>query len=130
MSNSKVVLITGAAKRIGACIATTFHSRGYRVLIHINESRKEGEKLARELNQVRENSAAIFQADFNDQNELDKIAEDSLQFFGRLDVLINNASMFYPTPLEQAQQSDWDKLFNSNVRAAFFLCRSLSSELK
>ena len=60
MSNSKVVLITGAAKRIGACIATTFHSRGYRVLIHINESRKEGEKLARELNQIRENSAAIF----------------------------------------------------------------------
>jgi pteridine reductase len=130
MSNSKVVLITGAAKRIGACIATTFHSKGYRVLIHVNESRKEGEKLALKLNQIRENSAAIFQADFNDQNELDKIAEDSLQFFGRLDVLINNASMFYPTPIEQAQQTDWDELFNSNVRAAFFLCRSLSSELK
>ena len=54
MSNSKVVLITGAAKRIGACIATTFHSRGYRVLIHVNESRKEGEKLALKLNQIRE----------------------------------------------------------------------------
>jgi pteridine reductase len=130
VSNSKVVLITGAAKRIGACIATIFHSRGYRVLIHINESKTEGENLALKLNQIRENSAGVFQADFNDQNQIEKLAEDSLNFFGRLDVLINNASMFYPTPLDQAQQPDWDELFNSNVRAAFFLCRSLSSELR
>ena len=129
MSDSKVVFITGAAKRIGACIATTFHSKGYRVLIHTNKSKEEGTKLADELNKIREKSAEVLHADFNKLTQIKHVAESALDFFGRIDTLINNASMFYPTPIELTTQSDWDKLFNSNVRAAFFLCQSLAGEL-
>jgi len=129
MTNSKVVLITGAAKRIGACIATTFHSKGYRVLIHANKSIEEGTKITEELNQAREKSAAFLQADFNELKKIERFSENALDYFGRIDALVNNASMFYPTPIKHLKQSDWDKLFNSNVRAAFFLCQALEDEL-
>ena len=129
MKDSKVVLITGAAKRIGASIARTFHANGYRVLIHANNSKDEAIELCFELNKERVSSANALFADFNCHEETLKIATDALNYFGRIDVLINNASMFYPSSLAQAKTTDWDKLFNSNVRAAFFLSQSLAKEL-
>ena len=127
--NSKVVLVTGAAKRIGASIVRTFHANGYRVLIHARSSKNEAIALRSELNKIQKNSAGTIYADFDSHDETQKLAVAALAHFGRIDVLINNASMFYPSPHLEAKPDDWDKLFNSNVKAAFFLSQALAPEL-
>ena len=130
MTDSKVVLITGAAKRIGASIARTFHSNGYKVLIHARNSRLEATRLCSELNEITNNTAVALYADFDSWSETIKLSDTVSEYFGRIDALINNASMFYPTPLIEANPADWEKLFNSNVKAAFFLSQALHPELK
>ena len=130
MMNSKVVLVTGAAKRIGASIVRTFHANGYRVLIHAKSSKNEANALRSELNKMQKNSAGTIYADFDSHIETQKLSVAALDYFGRIDVLINNASMFYPSPLLAAIPDDWSSLFNSNVKAAFFLSQALTSELK
>ena len=129
MTDSKVVLITGAAKRIGASIARTFHRNGYNILIHAKNSIHEAETLCSELNEVKNNTAVALYADFDSSSETLTLSKKALSYFGRIDVLINNASMFYPTPLIKAEHADWDSLFNSNVKAAFFLSQALYPEL-
>ncbi len=128
-NSSPVVLITGAARRIGAATAELFHSAGYRVIIHYNRSATDADRLCETFNQVRDNSCLLVQADLNDMTGLDKIIAlvDSL---GRLDVLINNASSFYPTPLEACDDQQWDDLINSNLKGPFFLAKGLASELQ
>ena len=129
MTESKVVLVTGAAKRIGASIARTFHSNGYKILIHAKSSIIEAKNICSEFNRVKKNTAVALCADFDSQSETIELANTALSYFGRIDVLINNASMFYPTPLIEAKPTDWDSLFNSNVKAAFFLSQALYPEL-
>lgn len=126
---SKVVLITGAAKRIGAVIARAFHARGYRVIIHYNHSREDARALADELNAMRPASATILRADLTSHVEVDRLGQEALSSFQRLDVLINNASSFYPTHVGQCTHQQWDDLVDSNLRAAFFLSQSLATEL-
>jgi len=128
MSNnnqSPVVLITGAARRIGAVIARIFHSNGYQVVIHYNNSAAAADKLCEELNAQRDNSALLVQADLNDMAGLQKIA-DLVSSIGRLDVLINNASSFYPTPLENCDDQQWNDLMNSNLKGPFFIAQKLA----
>ena len=127
--DSKVVLVTGAAKRIGASIARTFHANGYRVLVHARSSKTEATALSSELNKIKKNSAGTFYADFNSHHETQELSVAALEHFGRIDVLINNASTFYPSPLFEASADDWSSLFNSNVKAAFFLSQALAPEL-
>lgn len=124
------VLITGAAKRIGAEIAKYFHANQFNTIIHYHRSHQEAEALANELNATRSNSAAILQADLNDIQALTKLSRDAQQIFGRIDILINNASSFYPTPLGETDDKHWDTLFNSNAKAPFFLSQALLPELK
>lgn len=123
-SSQAVALVTGGARRIGAAIARRFHGAGCRVVIHYNQSKQEAEQLAAELN------GATVQADLTRQADVARLAQDSLACFGRIDYLINNASSYYPTPLPEATQSQWDDLIDSNLRAAFFLTRDLQEELK
>ena len=128
MSNnnqSPVVLITGAARRIGAVIARIFHSNGYQVVIHYNNSAAAADKLCEELNAQRDNSALLVQADLNDMAGLQKIA-DLVSSIGRLDVLINNASSFYPKPLENCDDQQWNDLMNSNLKGPFFIAQKLA----
>ena len=128
MSNnnqSPVVLITGAARRIGAVIARIFHSNGYQVVIHYNNSAAAADKLYENLNAQRDNSALLVQADLNDMAGLQKIA-DLVSSIGRLDVLINNASSFYPTPLENCDDQQWNDLMNSNLKGPFFIAQKLA----
>ena len=128
MSNnnqSPVVLITGAARRIGAVIARIFHSHGYQVVIHYNNSAAAADKLCEDLNAQRDNSALLVQADLNDMAGLQKIA-DLVSSIGRLDVLINNASSFYPTPLENCDDQQWNDLMNSNLKGPFFIAQKLA----
>jgi pteridine reductase len=129
-AESPVALITGAAKRIGAAIARRFHAGGYRVIIHYNGSQAEAEVLAAELNAARADSARCVQAALTDKEQVDRLAGEALAIFGRLDLLVNNASSFYPTPLAESSQAQWDDLIDSNLRGHYFLSVALSSALK
>src|SRR6478736_3504172 len=98
MQREGAVLVTGAARRIGAAIARTLHAAGARVALHCNRSRVEAERLAAELNAARAGSCAVVQADLLDLAALPRLVEDAAAPFGRLDALVNNASSFYSTP--------------------------------
>lgn len=122
--NDKVVLVTGAARRIGAAIATTLHANGANVAIHYRGSANEAEALAAELNDRRQDSAATFQADLNATDKLPDLVDAVLEWRGRLDVLVNNASSFYPTPPGEITEADWDDLVGSNLKAPLFLSQA------
>ncbi|MCT2530156.1 pteridine reductase [SAR92 clade bacterium H921] len=123
--NSPVVLITGAARRIGAVIARIFHSHGYQIVVHYNNSAAAADKLCEDLNAQRENSCLLIQSDLNDMTGLEKIA-DLVRDLGRLDVLINNASSFYPTALDSCDDQQWNDLINSNLKGPFFISQKLA----
>ncbi|MBV1891798.1 MAG: pteridine reductase [Gammaproteobacteria bacterium] len=125
-----VVLITGAARRIGAAIATRLHGRGYRVIIHYQNSAADAEKLCEKLNTIRTDSAHSIQASLLDIDSLSQLAEASITHWGQLNALVNNASSFYPTPLATATNTQWDDLIGSNLKGPFFLCQALADELK
>lgn len=124
-TDQPVVLITGAARRIGAVTARLFHEAGYRVVIHYNRSAAAADKLCEQLNRERTDSCLLVQADLNNAADLDNIT-DLITSLGRLDVLINNASSFYPTPLEDCSEDQWNDLINSNLKGPFFLSQKLA----
>ena len=126
---TNVVLITGGAIRIGACIARTFHGNGFDVAISYRSSQNAAQALVDELNASRVNSASCWYAEMTDQESASKLGEDVLAYHGRLDVLVNNASSFYPTAYGDSTQAQWDDLVGSNLRGAYFLTQQLSSEL-
>ncbi|WP_417218188.1 pteridine reductase [Alcanivorax sp.] len=125
-----VALITGSARRIGAEIVRTLHANGMRVIIHYRNSAQEAHALADSLNSSRPDSAAIIQADLDKPDQVRQLAHDALTCFGRMDLLVNNASSFYPTPIDQADDADWDKLIHSNLRAPFILSQQLTPALR
>ena len=129
VSDKKVVLITGAAKRIGAVTTRLFHRQGYTVVLHYNRSASDANKLCNLLNSERPDSSLMVQADLNSPEGIQKIT-DLVQTIGQLDTLVNNASSFYPTPLELCDQAQWDDLINSNLKGPFFLTQKLSPLLK
>jgi pteridine reductase len=124
-----VVLITGAARRIGAAIARRLHAAGARVVIHCNRSRPEAEALAAELNGLRALSSAVVQGDLLDVSAYQRIVAESAQAFGRLDALVNNASSFHPTPFGEIGAAQWDDLVGSNLRAPLFLAQAAAPAL-
>lgn len=129
MSKNKVALVTGSAKRIGKQTALTLHQQGYDIVIHCNNSTADAQTFMNELNVIRENSATYVQANLNHHDEVLKLAASALNAFSRLDVLVNNASTFYPTEVNEVDQSIWDDLFASNLKAPFFLIQQLTEEL-
>ena len=128
--NGQVVLITGAAKRIGAAIARSLHDAGADVAIHWRSSEQEAADLAAELCAIRPESARIFQADLNDTAAIPALVEDVVAWRGRLDCLVNNASSFYPTPLGEITEQDWHDLMGSNLKAPLFLAQSAAPHLR
>lgn len=129
MSTAPRALITGAARRIGACIARRLHQQGYDLILHYRQSSTDAEQLRDELNRQRADSCICLQADLNDMQAVEQLAQ-AVRQQGPLSLLINNASTFYPTPLQQAAQSDWDQLINSNLRGPFFLSSALAPLLE
>jgi pteridine reductase len=123
-ASNKVVLITGAARRIGAVIARTLHARGLRVIIHYNTSQAAAAQLAAEFNAERPNSAIILQADLTQITHLAPFIQQAAEHWQCLDILINNASSFYPTPIGTVTPAQWDDLIGSNLRAPFFLSQA------
>lgn len=125
-----VVLITGAAKRIGRTIATTLHDAGYNILIHYRSSAADAEQLALELETKRAGSALAMQAELDSAQARQELVHRCAARFRRLDALVNNASSFYPTPLAEATEPQWDDLFMSNAKAPFFLAQAAAPFLK
>jgi pteridine reductase len=126
----QAVLITGAARRVGAEIARTLHAAGAKVLIHYRSSAAAAIALAEELNRSRAHSAAIFAAQLLDADAPDKLIAATLLEFGRLDILINNASSFYPTPVGRISAAQWDDLVGSNLKAPLFLSQAAAPSLR
>ena len=121
----KTALISGGAVRIGAQIVKTLHENGYKVIIHCHQSEEIAQQLCSELNSKRNNSAQVVVADLGDNEAIKKLT----QTIKSLDVLVNNASVFYPTLIENSTIEDWDKIINVNLRAPFFLAMGLSKVL-
>lgn len=128
--DGKVALVTGAARRIGAAIASRLHDSGARVAIHYRGSITEAEALADTLNAKREDSAAVFQADLIDIDTLPGLIANVVAWGGRLDVLVNNASTFYTTPVGEITEQHWDDLVGSNLKAPLFLSQAATQELQ
>lgn len=128
--NQPVALITGGARRLGAIIARALHKAGYRVVIHYRHSEEEASALTNTLNQVRTHSAVALAADLDAFSIYAPFVTQAEKIWGRLDILINNASTFFPTPCGQIPEKDWDALMNSNLKAPFFLAQAAAAYLR
>jgi pteridine reductase len=126
----KTALITGAARRVGAEIARTLHGAGASVVLHFRSSTEEATHLANELTGLRPASAALIAHDLLDVARLPALVEHALRAFGRLDVLVNNASTFYPTPVGEITQRSFDDLIGTNLRAPLFLAQASAPALR
>jgi pteridine reductase len=126
----KTALITGAAHRIGAVIARTLHQRGANIVLHYRSSRTGAEALQQELEALRPNSVTLVQGDLHDFARLPEIIEEAVQACGQLDILINNASSFYPTPVGSITEQQWDDLMGANLKAPLFLSQAAAPHLK
>lgn len=126
MNHRGTALVTGGARRIGAAISRQLHADGYRVLVHCQHSRADGEALVAELNALRAGSAQLLVADLADAAALDALAAEVRELAPDLALLVNNASAFFPTPVADATAAQWDLLVNSNLRAPFFLAKALA----
>ena len=130
MTNSgPVAFITGAAKRIGAAMACQLHSEGYRVIIHYGNSKDDALALAEKLNNQRADSAICLQANLCNSDEVSTLGQRALGIWGQIDVLVNNASSFYPTPVGEISEEDWVSLIGSNVKGPLFLSQALAPAL-
>ncbi len=128
--SGKVALVTGAAHRIGAEIARTLHAAGMDTAIHYRSSDTAALALKQELEQRRPDSALLLQADLADMPALPAMIKQIHEWRGRLDLLVNNASSFYPTPVDESTEEQWDELMASNLKAPFFLARAAAEMLR
>ena len=126
----KVVLVTGASRRVGAAIARRLHSAGADLMLHYRRSESDAHALQAALNAVRANSVALVQADLLDSAGLPEIVKNTLARFDRIDALVNNASTFYPTPMGEITPAQWDDLIGSNLKAPMFLSQAAAPHLK
>ncbi len=128
--SDKVVLITGAAHRIGAATARLLHQAGANIVLHYRHSAEGAKLLADELNSKRAESVILLQGDLLDIAALSQLVEQAHAAWNRLDVLVNNASTFYPTPIGNVSEEQWNDLMGTNLKAPFFLSQAAAPQLK
>ena len=128
--DERVVFVTGAARRIGAAIIRRFHQHGYRVVIHYRQSQAEALALQQQLNSQRADSARLLKADLDDITQVMQLGGKALQCFGRIDVLVNNASTFTAAAVGEISTQHWQQMLNSNAMAPLFLSQSLAPALR
>jgi len=126
----KVVLITGGARRVGAAICRYLHANGASIMVHYRTSAKEARALQAELNLKRADSVALIQADLLNLPLLPNLVSDTVKRFGKLDVVINNASSFFPTVVGEINNKAWDDLIGTNLKAPLFLLQAAAAQLK
>jgi pteridine reductase len=128
--SGKAALITGAARRVGAAIARKLHAAGANIVLHYRSSTEAADAVAKELNEKRPNSVVTVEADLLDVGQLQALPEIATSNFGSLDILVNNASTFYPTPMGDITEIDWHDLMGTNLKAPLFLSQAASSALR
>ena len=128
--SGQTALVTGAARRVGAQIARTLHAAGANIMIHCHRSLAEAQRLAAQLEQARAGSAAVSVTDLRDTAALPGLIAGTCDRFGALDLLINNASSFYPTPIGQITLAQWNDLIGTNLQAPLFLAQAAAPELR
>ena len=126
----KAVLITGAARRVGAAMARTLQAAGANVMIHYRKSEAEARALVSELNSVRGGSAALVGGNLLEIRKLGKLVDETIKTFGQLDVLINNASTFYATPVGEITEDHWEDLLGTNLKVPLFLAQAAAPALR
>lgn len=126
----KTALVTGAAARLGSAIVRELHDAGADVVIHYRSSAEPALALRDELLLRRPDSALVVQADLHEEESWPRLVQTAVDFGGGLDILINNASSYYPTPIGEATTGHWDDLFGSNARAPFFLAQAAVPALR
>jgi len=126
----KVVLVTGGGKRLGAAVCRRLHAAGANLMLHYRASAGEARLLQAELNHLRADSVALIQADLLDHSKLPSLVEQTVNRFGQLDALVNNASSFFPTPVGEITAADWEDLIGTNLRAPLFLSQAAAPVLK
>lgn len=129
-SPTKVVLITGGAKRVGASITRELHRQGANLMLHYHTSETEAVALQAELNSARPDSVAITQCNLLETGCLPALVSATLQTFGKLDALVNNASSYYPTQLGTIKLEQWEDLMGSNLKAPLFLSQAAADALQ
>lgn len=127
--HGKVALITGAAQRIGATLAETLHAEGLNLALHYRKSKQAAHALQQKLNARRADSVVLIQADLLDNAKVIRMVQDAIQAWGRLDLLINNASSFYPTPIGSVSDAHWNEIMGSNLKAPFFAAQAAARAL-
>lgn len=131
MADSRpVVMVTGAARRVGAVIARTLHASGFDLVLHHRRSLQDAAAVQAELEQIRPGSTLVVQADLAQFDRIPELVAQAIGRFGRLDALVNNASAFYPTPIGTTTPAMWDDLFAANARAPFFLSQAAAPHLR
>ncbi len=130
MNQTPVILVTGAARRVGAAIARTLHGAGANVVLHYRNAAGAAESLAAELNAARPASVLCVRGDLARDGEPARIAAETLAAFGRLDGLVNNASSFFPTVLGEIDEAAWNDLIGSNLKGPLFLTQALAPALR
>ena len=127
---NKTIFITGAAKRIGKEIALTFKELGWNIIIHYNSSKKDADDLANQINKDNPNSAKTVQGNLDIKEDVQRILSEVSETFPSINVLVNNASTFYPTPIDEISEDHWDKLIGSNLKGPLFLIQGLKKQLQ
>ncbi len=130
MNSPKVVMITGAARRIGAQLVRYLHQSGMDIILHYRNSRKDALTLAEDLTAKRSNSVKLLQGDLKEYANIPVLAKQAVSLFGHIDVLINNASSFFPTNLGEVDEDVWEDLIGVNLKAPFFLIQAVAPYLK
>lgn len=126
----KVILVTGGAKRVGAAICRRLHAAGANIALHYRSSAAEALALQAELEKHRPNSVLCVQADLLKLHDLPRMVQEAVKHFGHLDAVVNNASSFYATTLEEVDEAHWTDLVGTNLKAPMFLAQAAASELR
>ena len=126
----QIAIVTGGAKRIGASICRRLHKANIDLIIHYKNSDKEAKLLQNELNEKRKDSASLIQADLLESKSYSKIINEAIKIYGQLNFLVNNASSYYPTTINKINESNWNDLIGSNLKAPLFLCKEAAPFLK
>ena len=122
----KVALVTGGAKRVGRSIALALAERGAEVVLHYRGSEREAQEALALIKRAGGKPVAV-QGDVSVAADVDRIVETAMQAFGRIEILVNNAALFYRTPFEDLTQEDWDRLLDVNLKGPFLLCRTIGA---
>jgi NAD(P)-dependent dehydrogenase (short-subunit alcohol dehydrogenase family) len=127
--NGKVALVTGGAKRIGKAIVLALAARGCKLVVHYHTSQAEAEETVRELLAAGHEALAL-QADVTQEADVDRMIEAAVTRFGRIDVLVNNAAVFFRTPVDTLTIEEWERVMDVNLTGTFLCAHKIGLRMR